>query len=185
MPVCRFLPCRRAATLIMLGLVAALAAPDPLQAQKRPVAPGAGGALVAAEGIQKLKLSQEQQQRFDKIDQEYQAKQQELEGKLEAARKERDRNKYLEVIEARRKLRPEYLAKLESVLTDPQRSILADLRQPVEPNNAPKKQLRGPDLLQTGDPAPDFTIQDIAGKQTVKLSDLKGKPVVLIFGSCT
>lgn len=47
------------------------------------------------------------------------------------------------------------------------------------------KQLRGPDVLRTGDPAPDFSIQDVAGKKTVKLSDLKGAPVVLIFGSCT
>ncbi len=41
------------------------------------------------------------------------------------------------------------------------------------------------DDLKEGDPAPDFTIQDAAGKKTVKLSELKGKPVVLIFGSCT
>ena len=39
--------------------------------------------------------------------------------------------------------------------------------------------------LQDGGAAPDFALQDIEGKKTVKLSDLKGKPVVLIFGSCT
>lgn len=39
--------------------------------------------------------------------------------------------------------------------------------------------------LQVGDAAPDFTVPDVDGKKTVKLSDLKGKPVVLIFGSCT
>ena len=39
--------------------------------------------------------------------------------------------------------------------------------------------------LKVGDPAPAFTLQDAEGKQTVKLADLKGKPVVLIFGSCT
>jgi cytochrome oxidase Cu insertion factor (SCO1/SenC/PrrC family) len=39
--------------------------------------------------------------------------------------------------------------------------------------------------LKVGGPAADFTIQDVEGKKTVKLSDLKGKPVVLIFGSCT
>lgn len=39
--------------------------------------------------------------------------------------------------------------------------------------------------LKVGDPAPEFTAQGIDGKKTVKLSDLKGKPVVLIFGSCT
>lgn len=39
--------------------------------------------------------------------------------------------------------------------------------------------------LKVGDTAPDFTVQDVEGKKTVKLSALKGKPVVLIFGSCT
>ena len=46
----------------------------------------------------------------------------------------------------------------------------------------PQKQA---DDLKEGSPAPDFTLQDMAGKKTVKLAELKGKPVVLIFGSCT
>jgi cytochrome oxidase Cu insertion factor (SCO1/SenC/PrrC family) len=39
--------------------------------------------------------------------------------------------------------------------------------------------------LKVGDPAPAFTLHDVDGKKTVKLADLKGKPAVLIFGSCT
>lgn len=39
--------------------------------------------------------------------------------------------------------------------------------------------------LRDGEVAPDFALQDIEGTNTVKLADLKGKPVVLIFGSCT
>ena len=39
--------------------------------------------------------------------------------------------------------------------------------------------------LKVGDAAPGFTLKDVQGKKAVKLSDLKGKPVVLIFGSCT
>jgi cytochrome oxidase Cu insertion factor (SCO1/SenC/PrrC family) len=39
--------------------------------------------------------------------------------------------------------------------------------------------------LKEGAPAPDFTIKDVDGKMAIKLSELKGKPVVLIFGSCT
>jgi cytochrome oxidase Cu insertion factor (SCO1/SenC/PrrC family) len=39
--------------------------------------------------------------------------------------------------------------------------------------------------LKVGDAAPDFTIKDVEGKKTVSLSDLKGKPLVLVFGSCT
>jgi len=37
-----------------------------------------------------------------------------------------------------------------------------------------------------GDPAQDFTLYDIHGKNPIKLSDFrKKKPVVLIFGSFT
>lgn len=39
--------------------------------------------------------------------------------------------------------------------------------------------------LTVGAAAPEFTVKDVEGKKTVKLSELKGKPVVLIFGSCT
>ena len=39
--------------------------------------------------------------------------------------------------------------------------------------------------LKEGSVAPDFTVKDADGKNPVKLADLKGKPVVLIFGSCT
>ena len=39
--------------------------------------------------------------------------------------------------------------------------------------------------IKEGDVAPDFAVKDVDGKRSVKLSDLKGKPVVLIFGSCT
>jgi len=37
-----------------------------------------------------------------------------------------------------------------------------------------------------GDMAPDFTLQNIAGTETITLSDFRGqKPVALIFGSYT
>lgn len=39
--------------------------------------------------------------------------------------------------------------------------------------------------LKEGAAAPGFTLHNVDGKNPVKLSDLKGKPVVLIFGSCT
>ena len=39
--------------------------------------------------------------------------------------------------------------------------------------------------LKDGDAAPDFTLHDVTGTQPVTLSKLRGKPVVLIFGSCT
>ena len=39
--------------------------------------------------------------------------------------------------------------------------------------------------LKLGDAAPGFSLPDVEGTKVVTLSDLKGKPIVLIFGSCT
>ena len=39
--------------------------------------------------------------------------------------------------------------------------------------------------LKVGDLAPAFELADVDGKNKVKFADLKGKPVVLVFGSCT
>jgi peroxiredoxin len=37
-----------------------------------------------------------------------------------------------------------------------------------------------------GDMAPDFTLSDISGKESITLSDFRGKkPVALVFGSFT
>jgi peroxiredoxin len=37
-----------------------------------------------------------------------------------------------------------------------------------------------------GDIAPDFTLSDVTGKESVRLSDFRGqKPVALVFGSYT
>ena len=55
--------------------------------------------------------------------------------------------------------------------------IFADNQQPQ------RKPLQGD--LKIGDTAPDFTIKDIEGKESTTLSKLQGKPVVLVFGSCT
>lgn len=44
---------------------------------------------------------------------------------------------------------------------------------------------RGDGDLKVGDAAADFTLHDTDRELSVTLSDLKGKPVVLIFGSCT
>ena len=39
--------------------------------------------------------------------------------------------------------------------------------------------------LQVGDAAPDFAIRTLDGSSQVRLSSLRGKPVVLVFGSYT
>lgn len=50
-----------------------------------------------------------------------------------------------------------------------------------------KRQIRLNNLApQTGDLAPDFTLSDISGTESITLSDFRGKkPVVLVFGSFT
>jgi hypothetical protein len=53
-------------------------------------------------------------------------------------------------------------------------------------NTPPARGERHVDKLKAGDPAPDFTLPDAAGKRAVTLSDFRGKkPVVLVFGSYT
>jgi len=61
-------------------------------------------------------------------------------------------------------------------------AALAVLVAPPASAQQPKRD-RG--KLNVGDPAPTFTLADADGKNAVKLADLKGKPVVLVFGSCT
>ena len=39
--------------------------------------------------------------------------------------------------------------------------------------------------LRAGDPAPDFALTTLDRSSRVRLSDLKGRPVVLVFGSYT
>jgi cytochrome oxidase Cu insertion factor (SCO1/SenC/PrrC family) len=39
--------------------------------------------------------------------------------------------------------------------------------------------------LKVGDPAPAVTLTDLRTDKPVRLADLRGKPTVLIFGSCT
>ncbi len=61
----------------------------------------------------------------------------------------------------------------------------AELPAPTQESTRPKQRSRRPREVRAGDAAPDFTLQDTQGETTVKLSELRGKPVVLIFGSCT
>lgn len=52
---------------------------------------------------------------------------------------------------------------------------------------AMKKMMQGnrEGKLKPGDPAPDFTLKLRGAEKTVQLSSLRGKPVVLVFGSYT
>lgn len=61
-------------------------------------------------------------------------------------------------------------------------SVPADAQPPGVKVQRPKEV-----KFAVGDPAPAFELKLLDGEngKKVKLSDLKGKPVVLVFGSCT
>ena len=61
---------------------------------------------------------------------------------------------------------------------------------PGTPTQSNSGEAQGPEATRlgrylVGDPAPDFTVKDMHDRESVTLSRLRGKPVVLIFGSCT
>ena len=56
--------------------------------------------------------------------------------------------------------------------------------QPRGPGGAGRP-ARNQGALRNGDDAPDFSLRTIDGTQVVTLSEFRGKPVVLVFGSCT
>jgi cytochrome oxidase Cu insertion factor (SCO1/SenC/PrrC family) len=60
-------------------------------------------------------------------------------------------------------------------------------RDPGKVSAGPPEGARMPveGTLKVGDPVPDITVQDLDGKRSVRLTELKGRPTVLFFGSCT
>jgi hypothetical protein len=97
-------------------------------AQLRRPGPGSGGELVPAKALEKLNLSPEQKEKFDKIAHEFQQKQKDIQAKLEEARKNGDRAKYREATQAEQQLRSDHLARLAGVLTDAQKKTLQETR---------------------------------------------------------
>ena len=53
------------------------------------------------------------------------------------------------------------------------------------PSKAAPKQRPQEGSLKVGDPAPAVAAGELDTEKTVKLADLRGRPAVLIFGSCT
>jgi hypothetical protein len=39
--------------------------------------------------------------------------------------------------------------------------------------------------LRIGDAAPAFTVEDVEGKKSLKIAERRGRPLALVFGSCT
>ena len=64
-------------------------------------------------------------------------------------------------------------------------ALLLAASLPLAGQEKNKKDRRREVDLKAGSAAPDFTVKNADGENPVKLSELKGKPVVLIFGSCT
>jgi peroxiredoxin len=71
-------------------------------------------------------------------------------------------------------------------------SIFSELISEFKLNGAHRKRLMAAqkkvdaNAPRAGDMAPDFTLYDIEGKDSVTLSDFRGKkPVALVFGSFT
>ena len=65
---------------------------------------------------------------------------------------------------------------------------IAVAQRPPRPGGQPGGRPGGrqPDRLKEGDDAPNFSLKTLDGKQTVKLSEFRGKkPVAMIFGSYT
>jgi hypothetical protein len=63
-------------------------------------------------------------------------------------------------------------------------AIGAALLAGILPKSARAQQPRE-GTLKVGDPAPPFALQGLKPDTEIKLEALKGKPVVLVFGSCT
>jgi cytochrome oxidase Cu insertion factor (SCO1/SenC/PrrC family) len=63
-------------------------------------------------------------------------------------------------------------------------AALALMLADATPADPPRRQPRE-GSLKVGDPAPALAADELHSGKTVRLADLKGQPVVLIFGSCT
>jgi Spy/CpxP family protein refolding chaperone len=89
---------------------------------------GRGGALLTAEGIEKLKLTAEQKEKFDKINTEYQDKAKAAGEKLREALQNKDAQALQNLRTDGQKLRDDYLAKVEPILTAEQKKIFEEVK---------------------------------------------------------
>lgn len=125
------------AALLVLGLAMAGVADDPkarVQGQRKVEAQlirlgAAGGDLLSAKALEKLDLKKDQKEKFDKINQEFKEKFKDAQSQVQQAYQDKDRAKVRDATQAMQKLRPDYLAKVETVLTDTQKKIFAEVRQ--------------------------------------------------------
>ena len=92
-----------------------------------------GGPLLSADGLEKLKLTDEQKKQYDKIEAEYKDKQKDLLAKVRESVQGGNAQGITEALRNLRgdqqKLRNDYLAKVEGTLTDEQKKTFADVKK--------------------------------------------------------
>jgi hypothetical protein len=102
-----------------------------LQNFQLPGRPG-GGSLLSADAIEKLKLSAEQKEKYTKIDDEYKDKAKANGEKVREALKGADKDKIAEAFQNSRtegqKLREDYLAKVEGLLSADQKKTFEEVK---------------------------------------------------------
>jgi len=139
-----------------------------------------GGPLLSADGLEKLKLTDEQKKQYDKIEAEYKDKQKDLLAKVRESVQGGNAQGITEALRNLRgdqqKLRNDYLAKVEGTLTDEQKKTFADVKkeQPGRGRGAGGLQL--PNL--SGRTAPTPPVGDVlskAAQEKLKLTDEQKK----------
>jgi Spy/CpxP family protein refolding chaperone len=139
-----------------------------------------GGPLLSADGLEKLKLTDEQKKQYDKIEAEYKDKQKDLLAKVRESVQGGNAQGITEALRNLRgdqqKLRNDYLAKVEGTLTDEQKKTFADVKkeQPGRGRGAGGLQL--PNL--PGRNAPTPPVGDVlskAAQEKLKLTDEQKK----------
>jgi Spy/CpxP family protein refolding chaperone len=140
---------RGIALAALVGLVASLAVADEPKKddQKKAQPKGRGGQfqpdrvlgqfgqgpLLSADGLEKLKLTDEQRKQYDKIEAEYKDKQKEANAKIREAIQGSNAQGIVEALQNMRdqnqKLRNDYLTKVEGILTDEQKKTFAEVKK--------------------------------------------------------
>jgi hypothetical protein len=107
--------------------------PPPPGLPTPPGIPQGGNELITDRGLERLKLSKEQSDDYDKINEEFRKKNKEINAAiLESARTDPtkvDPKKVRELLDSQQKLRPDYLAKVEKILTDDQKKAFEEVRR--------------------------------------------------------
>jgi Spy/CpxP family protein refolding chaperone len=140
------------------------------------------GPLLSADGLEKLKLTDEQKKQYDKIEAEYKDKQKDLYAKVREAAQGGNARGAAEALRNMRgdqqKLRTDHLAKVEGILTDEQKKTFADAKK-----EQPGRGGRGAGGLQLPNlpgrnaptPAPVGDVLSKAAQEKLKLTDEQKK----------